>query len=466
MKLAALVAQLAFAQWLIEQESAQKYLLLGASLLSHPERITALITETQPEAGIVVASSAGLVAKGGTYEDIPAGSIAIHYITGPLIKADSWSSFGMASMGSRIMLADSHPNIKAHVAVWNSPGGTVDGTEDFSRAIAGTKKPFVSFVDGLLASAAVWASSGSNEIWAAGRTTRIGSVGTMLSFLDTSGMLAKLGIKEIRSRADDSKDKNESFYQLLEGNEGPIKVEMLNPLNNIFLSDYQENRNGKLKLEKASEKGAAPEPLTGKMYLAEEAMNRFGMIDNIGTLEQAIARAAEIADTPSLNTKNTLKPNNMFGNKHPKLTALKGLGADQITQEHIDEVNAELLANGVTGVILVLSSFTADAQTLESNVVSLSAKVAGLEKDKAKADSDLVVANQAIASLETEKTELGAKVVKLETSRAIGSTPPIKQGQENLPPIEGAATQALDDQHAEHNLEAYHALGLQPPAKK
>jgi ClpP class serine protease len=456
-----LITQLASTSWLIEREAAQNYLMLAMAALSDTNRlqsvVQALESEKATEKLVFVSCSRGMVNQAQAYDDVPAGSIAMHYVTGPLMKIDSWR-MGMASMGKTIQLADAHPNIIAHVAIVNTPGGTVDGTEEFSRVISGTQKPFVTFVDGLMASAGVWSFSGSNEIWAGGRTARIGSIGTMISFLDTTGMMEKFGIREVRSRADDSKDKNESFYQLIEGNDGPIKVEMLNPLNNVFLSDLQTKRAGKIKLDKPGEKGQAPEPLTGKVYLAETALS-YGLIDNIGTLEQAIARAAELADvsTSEASTNATTNPNSntMFGNKYPKTTALKGKTADQITLEDINGVNEELSAAGITGVSVVNAQIIAAAEQATADLEQTTAQLTT-------ATASLNTLTAQVATLTKERDEAQALATKYGALSGASHTNARKDGQESQPSLAEDSQKLIDE--LPHNQEADNNI-LIPKAK-
>src|SRR5665811_396008 len=119
-------------------------------------------------------------------------SVAVISLDGALMKADQYcGASGMASIGETIKQADNHHNIKGIVLHVDSPGGTVDGTEALSSIIKNTSKPILTFVDGLMASAALWIGSSSDETMASTDTDEIGSVGVLMSFMDIQGYYEK-----------------------------------------------------------------------------------------------------------------------------------------------------------------------------------------------------------------------------------------------------------------------------------
>ncbi len=81
-------------------------------------------------------------------------------------------------------MAASNPNIAAIVLQIDSPGGEVSGTQQLADVIKSVQKPVVAFVDGMMASAALWIGSAADEIIASTPQDIIGSIGTMMSFGD------------------------------------------------------------------------------------------------------------------------------------------------------------------------------------------------------------------------------------------------------------------------------------------
>lgn len=229
------------------------------------------------------------------FDNAEPGSIAIIPIQGAIMKQDYCGWAGTETLGAWTMQADNHPNIAGIIHFIDSPGGTVDGTFELADLTKSTQKPLLAFSNGLMASAAMAIGSAANERWAVHQTTRIGSIGTMISLTDYTKYYETIGIKQHTVNADSSPDKNKTFTELQKGNYGPVKLEMLNPMNEIFLS-YVRNNLSDLKEGKPVGEGLPGEPLTGKVYLAETAKS-FGLIDQIGTLQQAVERVKQLADS-------------------------------------------------------------------------------------------------------------------------------------------------------------------------
>jgi protease-4 len=153
----------------------------------------------------------------------------------------------------------------------------------------------VAFTDGIMASAAYWIGCSASKIYASHKTVEVGSIGTAISFFDDSAWMEKQGFKDVYINADTSPDKNQDYFKALGGDTSAIKLNILNPTNDIFMNAVKENRGDKLKLTNIKIDGVTyQEPLTGKMYLAESAIEN-GLIDEIGTLQDAINAAIELS---------------------------------------------------------------------------------------------------------------------------------------------------------------------------
>ena len=89
------------------------------------------------------------------------------------------------------------PAVKAIVLSIDSPGGTVDGTDNLANAIfaARGKKPIVALGDGTLASAAYWIASGADQIFASDNSAKIGSIGVVATHEDYSRAEENAGVK-------------------------------------------------------------------------------------------------------------------------------------------------------------------------------------------------------------------------------------------------------------------------------
>ena len=128
------------------------------------------------------------------------GPVAIIPIKGAMSKngLEFWGIQWLASMraiAAAIAQAADDPNVCAIMLDVESPGGTVDGVEELAGAVAAASlaKPVFAYADGLMASAAYWASCGAREI-AASATSRIGSIGVALMHCEYSRALDQSGI--------------------------------------------------------------------------------------------------------------------------------------------------------------------------------------------------------------------------------------------------------------------------------
>ena len=212
------------------------------------------------------------------------GMVAVIGLKGTLLKDDQdCGPEGMASIGRYLQQADKNTNIDAIVLHIDSPGGTVDGTEALANIVKNIRKPVVSYVDGLMASAALWVGSSADEIWASSDTDEVGSVGVLLSFADVQPMWEARGIKFHKIVSSYSPDKTKLFDDLMAGNYEGYRQEFLDPIAVKFQSAVRANR-----------PAVRDEHLTGKVYLAKDVMGVF--VDRIGTIEQAITRALELTN--------------------------------------------------------------------------------------------------------------------------------------------------------------------------
>lgn len=209
-------------------------------------------------------------------------------INGGVSKGGDLCSYGTADMGNQLLKNDAKKNVIAHILEIDSPGGAVDGTPELANIIANLKKPVVSYVDGMMASAAYWLGSQSSYIVTnINNYTEVGSIGTLCMLMNEQGWLKKEGLKVEIMRAEQSKDKARlnSFEDWPKDSIDELQ-EDLNQITDDFIAVVTKGRNGKL--------SSIENIFTGKMYSQSKAMDQ-GMIDKIGTLEDAIQAAKDIS---------------------------------------------------------------------------------------------------------------------------------------------------------------------------
>ncbi len=285
--------------WAIDEEAAQSYLPLLSNVLKYKAEF-----EQKPDNNWMYALGApeasadtARYSRWDGFNDAPKNSVAIINIKGALMKGDqSCGPRGMQSIGNVIRQADDHHNIAAIVLHMDTPGGTVDGTETLASIVKNTQKPVIVFVDGMMASAGVWIGSGANEVIASNDMDRIGSVGVMMSFADVQPALKKMGVKFHTILADQSKDKNRIMEDVRKGEYKEYRETILNPLADRFGAAVRENF-----------PNVEDRHVTGSMFFAKDLLGT--MVNSIGTFDDAVDRALELAqdNSPNTNTHNSMK---------------------------------------------------------------------------------------------------------------------------------------------------------------
>jgi len=327
-------------KWLIEPNFALTHGSLIASVINRQT----LFEEQKPDALTAYAVDAKDVngtkySRWDGFNLAPRNSVAVISLKGPLMKEDMvCGPVGMATIGQIIQEADAHNNIGAIVLHIDSPGGTVDGTEALATIIKNTQKPVVAYVDGLMASAALWIGSAANEIIASTDTDEIGSVGVIMRFADMQPYWEKEGVVFHTITASTSQDKNKMFEELRAGNYDAYIKEVLDPLDKKFMDVMKQNF-----------PNCEDKHLTGKVFFARDVMGVF--VNSIGTLGDAVTRAWQLTKPEEENSNHNLK-NTSSMKQFAKLNAVLGLDALEsvdeavsMNEEQLELVESALLQN-------------------------------------------------------------------------------------------------------------------------
>ncbi|MGN6293771.1 MAG: S49 family peptidase [Chitinophagaceae bacterium] len=205
-------------------------------------------------------------------------TVGILPVIGPMMKEDFCGWFGTINLRNELSRMHATESIREVVLWIDSPGGTVDGTEPFAEDVLKSPKNTTAIVDEMMCSAAYWLGSSAKNIVAVSKTAMIGSIGTMISFLDRTEQMRDNGIVLREYFADKSADKNKDFREAKDGNGRLLIENLLNPTNDVFLEAVKANRGDKL---------AASKTLTGKTFLSEQALE-YGLIDEIAPMNQVI----------------------------------------------------------------------------------------------------------------------------------------------------------------------------------
>lgn len=182
---------------------------------------------------------------------------------------------------------------KAVMLLIDSPGGTVDGTQDLASLIYESRgiKPVYSLADGLMASAAAWIGTAAERVYLTNETVHAGSIGVVTAHEDWSKHEEKQGIKTTEIYAGKYKRIVSEFKPLSE--EGAKYLQdMVDYIYSVFVNDVARNR------------GADPEMVLknmadGRLFIGSQAV-KAGLVDGIRTFEEVVAelkaRAAGTSD--------------------------------------------------------------------------------------------------------------------------------------------------------------------------
>lgn len=236
-------------------------------------------------------------------------SVYVTYLDGTMTKHGSCYSYGTREIAQELLEADKDPEIIGHIIVADSGGGAADSVPELSSAIKQLTKPIVSYIDGMAASACIYAISYTQKIIAHQAFDQVGCIGTMITVSGWPKLRRDAdGYVQVRVYADQSAEKNADYEAALEGNTQIIKEDLLNPLCQAFIDDMKANR-----------PGASDDQLTGKTYFAKDVVG--SLIDSIGSFEDAIQAVIDLAaavEDPNTNTSEKMA-------KYPKLESIPEL---------------------------------------------------------------------------------------------------------------------------------------------
>lgn len=307
------------------------------------------------------------------------GVVAVIRIAGAVMKYDYCGAPGTQTIMDIIDELNANTNVHSIVLSIDSPGGAVDGTQQLANKIASSKKPIVAYVNGTMASAAVWFGAASKYRIASSTTDMIGSIGTMVRWTDYSKQDEQMGIKDVEVYATASVNKN---IEIREANGStpnyqPLIDNILDPTNEEFISAV------KTFLPAANE-----DVYTGSIYLAKQAQ-QMGLIDKIGSLSDAINMAQQLA---AKQQKQMSNQNQSFA----KVLAATGMENLEQLNEGIWLTEAQL-----HGIEQALVNADTTLETANNGLTAAQNELAQARTNLQSMQEDLTAAQDRIAELES-----------------------------------------------------------------
>jgi protease-4 len=206
--------------------------------------------------------------------------------------------------------------VRAIVLRVDSPGGTVSGSDELyyrlNKLAAERNLPVVVSMGSIAASGGYYvamANSGQDDTIFAEPSTITGSIGVIVPHFDFSQLLKRFDVTDdsitsgpLKEMLSVTKDRSP---ELAEKERGVVQ----NLVDEMFIRFKDIVRKGRPKLDEKT----IEDVTTGQVFTANQAIT-FGLIDKIGFLEDAIARAVVLADLRegSVRVIQYKKPQGLF----------------------------------------------------------------------------------------------------------------------------------------------------------
>lgn len=231
---------------------------------------------------LVVVSQLNLPQIGYSVAVIPIkGEITLEKCGGSLFGSVQCAT--VSDIKKELKAADEDPLVSAIVLDINSGGGGVVASGELMRAVKETKKPVVAYIGESGASGAYYAATGSDWI-IADKNAITGSIGVIMTVTQYYGLYSKLGVNVTVIKAGRSKDIGSPYRPMTKDEEKELSG-MVDAIYDDFVANVAENRGKSVEEIKAL--------ADGTIYLGSEAEEN-GLVDDTGSIDDAIAKAAEL----------------------------------------------------------------------------------------------------------------------------------------------------------------------------
>lgn len=270
-------------------------------------------------------------------------TVAVVNILGPII--DGYQTSGAASGDNISALFDKalkNDQIKAMVVRVNTPGGSVFASELIRDALIRVREkniPIVTSMGGVAASGGYWVAASTDYIFAEDLTIT-GSIGVASVIFNAEGTFNKIGLNEDGVSSSVFSDTYRGIYSK-RPDERLINLNkiIIQNIYDKFINLVSEGRN--ISIEDVNKLAK------GQVWIGKDAL-KFNLIDEIGSLDDAIEKAASLAEIDEYNVKRIYKKKSRFSNFLPFLINEIGM-KNEIINKNLDiEYRFEALFTNIT----------------------------------------------------------------------------------------------------------------------
>ena len=257
-------------------------------------------------------------------------TVAVVNILGPII--DGYQTSGAASGDNISALFDKalkNDQVKAMVVRVNTPGGSVFASELIRDALIRVREkniPIVTSMGGVAASGGYWVAASTDYIFAEDLTIT-GSIGVASVIFNAEGTFNKIGLNEDGVSSSVFSDTYRGIYSK-RPDERLINLNkiIIQNIYDKFINLVSEGRN--ISIEDVNKLAK------GQVWIGKDAL-KFNLIDEIGSLDDAIEKAASLAEIDEYNVKRIYKKKSRFSNFLPFLINEIGM-KNEIINKNLD----------------------------------------------------------------------------------------------------------------------------------
>ena len=245
-------------------------------------------------------------------------AVGLVYVAGPIVSGSSGTDLfgavaGADSVISELRQAREDPATKAVVVRIDSPGGSAAASQEIAREVERLReagKVVVTSMGDVAASGGYWIACSTQYIMA-NAATLTGSIGVITQIQNIEGLYGKLGLSVETFKSGPHKDMGSSTRPIAP-EERQMFQQMVDDIFQQFIDQVATGRQSKLT------RSQVVDLADGRVFTGRQALQA-GLVDELGTLDDAIAKAAEMAGLTSWHVKTYRRVNAL-------LEWLSGLG--------------------------------------------------------------------------------------------------------------------------------------------
>ena len=300
--------------WLIHAPALAAFAAVGERAARGEPIAAAIRAATPAQAGVAVLEAIGVLLPG----EVPAWARG---------RATS-----MPALAQQFRDAAADPSVSAIALLCDSPGGTVQGTQELSDTIYGLRgtKPMLTLVAGQCCSAALWAASATGAIFLGSDTTQVGSIGAVVSHVDLSGAHEKAGIRITEIASGKLKGAGSPHKPLDEASRAELERGVQHA-HNVFVGQLARNRGTTAK--------ALASVSDGRVFHGQEAIDA-GLADAFEPIGSALAAMGSVAAARAPKIEAKAPPQDVAARARVYIIEQERLGRRVSAAEAVAHINS------------------------------------------------------------------------------------------------------------------------------